>query len=117
MVLVAGHLGANITHGEKFLLAPLLSDDRPPLVALDDALVYAHVVQPILEEKCVSCHNPQKAKGELIMTTTELFAKGRQEWHTLGHHQSRSRFASKSGAFAARRQEAHAPARQGATVR
>ncbi len=76
VLLVAGHLGANITHGEEFLLAPLMSNDQAPLVAMDDALVYAHVVQPILEEKCVSCHNPQKAKGELIMTTTELFAKG-----------------------------------------
>ncbi len=76
VVLVAGHLGAIVTHGDEFLLGPLMSDDQAPLVALDDALVYAHVVQPILEEKCVSCHNPQKAKGELIMTTTELFAKG-----------------------------------------
>ncbi len=76
VVLVAGHLGAIVTHGEKFLLAPLMSDEQFPLVAMDDALVYAHVVQPILEEKCVGCHNPQKAKNELIMTTAELFAKG-----------------------------------------
>jgi len=76
VLLVAGHLGANITHGEDFLLAPLRSNEQAPLVAMDDALVYAHVVQPILEEKCMSCHNPQKAKNELIMTTTELFAKG-----------------------------------------
>ena len=76
VLLVAGHLGANITHGEDFLLAPLRSIEQAPLVAMDDALVYAHVVQPILEEKCMSCHNPQKAKNELIMTTTELFAKG-----------------------------------------
>lgn len=76
VLLVAGHLGANITHGAEFLLAPIMSEQQAPLVAMDDALVYAHVVQPILEEKCVSCHNPQKAKGELIMTTAELLAKG-----------------------------------------
>ena len=51
VLLAAGHLGANITHGEEFLLAPLRSDDQAPLVAMEDALVYAHVVQPILEEK------------------------------------------------------------------
>ncbi len=76
VLLVAGHLGALVTHGEEFLLAPLMSEEQVPLVAMDDALVYAHVVQPILEQKCVSCHNPQKAKNELIMTSAELLAKG-----------------------------------------
>lgn len=76
ILLVAGHLGANITHGEEFLLAPIQSIDDAPVVAMEDALVYEHVVQPILQEKCMTCHNPQKAKGELVMTTTELLAKG-----------------------------------------
>lgn len=76
ILLFAGHLGANITHGEEFLLAPIRSDEGAPAVAMDEALVFAHVVQPILKEKCVSCHNSQKAKGELLMTTAELLAKG-----------------------------------------
>jgi uncharacterized membrane protein len=76
ILLFAGHLGANITHGEEFLLAPIRSDEGTPAVAMDEALVFAHVVQPILKEKCVSCHNSQKAKGELLMTTAELLAKG-----------------------------------------
>ena len=76
VLLVAGHLGAIVTHGEEFLLAPIMAERQMPLVAMEDALVFAHVVQPILEEKCVGCHNPQKAKGELIMTTAELLAKG-----------------------------------------
>jgi hypothetical protein len=85
VLLFAGHLGANITHGEEFLLAPIMSDQGTPTVAMDDALVFAHVVQPILKEKCMSCHNPQKAKGELIMTTAELLARGGKEgvpWDT-----------------------------------
>lgn len=76
VLLFAGHLGANITHGEEFLLAPIRSDQGTPPVAMEEALVFAHVVQPILKEKCMGCHNPQKAKGELVMTTTELLAKG-----------------------------------------
>ena len=85
VLLFAGHLGANITHGEEFLLAPIMSDQGTPTVAMDEALVFAHVVQPILKEKCMGCHNPQKAKGELIMTTAELLAKGGKEgvpWDT-----------------------------------
>ncbi len=85
VLLFAGHLGANITHGEEFLLAPMMSDQGTPVVAMDDALVFAHVVQPILKEKCMGCHNPQKAKGELIMTTAELLAKGGKDgvlWDT-----------------------------------
>ncbi|MPR36343.1 FN3 associated domain-containing protein [Salmonirosea aquatica] len=85
VLLFAGHLGANITHGEEFLLAPIMSDQGTPAVAMDDALVFAHVVQPILKEKCMGCHNPQKAKGELIMSTAELLAKGGKEgvpWDT-----------------------------------
>ncbi|MBU1821513.1 MAG: hypothetical protein KKG00_08390, partial [Bacteroidetes bacterium] len=76
VLLFTGHLGSSITHGEEFLLAPVLSDQQPTLVAFDEALVYEHVVWPILEEKCVGCHNPQKSKGELIMTTADLLAKG-----------------------------------------
>ncbi len=76
VLLFAGHLGANITHGEEFLLAPIRSDEGAPAVAMDEALVFAHVVQPILKEKCMGCHNSQKAKGELLMTTAELLAKG-----------------------------------------
>ncbi len=76
VMLFAGHLGGNITHGEEFLLAPITTDEPQQMVAMDDALVYAHVVEPILEEKCFGCHNPQKAKGELIMTTQQMLVKG-----------------------------------------
>lgn len=85
VLLFAGHLGANITHGEEFLLAPISSDQGTPIVAMDEAMVFAHVVQPIMKEKCMGCHNPQKAKGELIMTTAELLAKGGKDgvlWDT-----------------------------------
>lgn len=75
-LLFAGHLGANITHGEEFLLAPVRPDPSEQQISLDDALVFEHVVQPILKEKCIGCHNPQKAKGELVMTTAALFVKG-----------------------------------------
>ena len=75
MIVLTGHQGANITHGENFLLAPLHSDEKPA-VLLEDAVVYTHMVKPILQEKCISCHNQQKAKGELWMETEASLLKG-----------------------------------------
>ena len=75
-IVLAGHQGAGITHGQNFLLAPLLPEKHQPSVAIEDAMVFTHLVQPVLEAKCVGCHNSKKAKGELIMETPELLLKG-----------------------------------------
>lgn len=75
-IIITGHEGANITHGENFLLAPVFQPEAPKPVLLEDAVVYTHMVKPILDAKCVSCHNQQKAKGELVMETPALLLKG-----------------------------------------
>ena len=76
IVVIVAHLGANITHGEDFVFAPLQSDKQKPEVSFDQALVFADVIQPILDAKCVTCHNTKKSKGELIMETMEDLLKG-----------------------------------------
>jgi hypothetical protein len=43
---------------------------------LEDAIVFNDLVKPILQTKCMSCHNNKKAKGDLIMETEELLLKG-----------------------------------------
>ena len=75
-VLLAGDWGAGITHGENFLLAPVMKDDAKPTVLFEDALIFRDMVKPILEAKCINCHNEKKAKGELVMTTEEMLLKG-----------------------------------------
>lgn len=67
---VAGHYGGNLTHGEDYLTAawPFGKKQAPAAAAyknIDDAKVYEHLVQPILEQKCYTCHNEQKLKGGL----------------------------------------------------
>lgn len=37
---------------------------------------YAAVLAPIFEKKCVSCHKPEKKKGELLMTSYEALLEG-----------------------------------------
>jgi uncharacterized membrane protein len=76
LIIVTGHLGASITHGEGFLLAPVNNTTPEETIALEDAEVYKHMVRPILEQKCMGCHNSKKAKGELVMETEALLLKG-----------------------------------------
>jgi uncharacterized membrane protein len=76
ILVVAGHAGASITHGDNFLLAPVIKEKikkRPPLA---EAVVYDDMVYPILESRCLSCHNSTKAKGELVMETKQLLVRG-----------------------------------------
>ena len=76
LISFAGHQGAGITHGQNFLLAPMLPEKRKPVISPEEAIVFEHMVKPILETKCQSCHNSKKAKGELVMETEELLLKG-----------------------------------------
>ncbi len=75
-IVMAGHQGANITHGEDFLTAPLQSKAVAAKVSVEEAVVFNDLVKPILEKKCLSCHNSQKSKGELLMETPEQLLKG-----------------------------------------
>jgi uncharacterized membrane protein len=75
VIIVTGHFGANLTHGEDFLLAPI-KEKEVDLVALEDAEVFEHLVQPILEAKCIACHKEGKVKGELRMDVLAGLQKG-----------------------------------------
>ena len=85
IIVWAGHLGGDITHGENFVLAPVTPSHIKPQVGFNDAFIYADLVEPILESKCMGCHNSKKAKGELVMETKELLIKGGKDgklWDT-----------------------------------
>jgi uncharacterized membrane protein len=77
LLIIGGHLGGNLTHGEDFLISPIpVSTETENKVAIEDAKVYDELVQPVLQQKCYSCHNAEKSKGNLQMQTKELLAKG-----------------------------------------
>ncbi|HRP55629.1 c-type cytochrome domain-containing protein [Agriterribacter sp.] len=75
-LILAGHFGASLTHGEDFILQPLAVYYEAPPVPIDKAIVFDHVVRPIFEKKCMSCHNPDKLKGELILADSASIVKG-----------------------------------------
>jgi uncharacterized membrane protein len=76
LIIFTGHQGAGITHGQNFLLAPIMPEKKQLAVSPDEAVVFTNMVAPILKAKCEGCHNSKKAKGELVMETEELLLKG-----------------------------------------
>ncbi len=91
MLLVTGHLGGELTHGEEYFtevlpdgLKELLGKNDPgeakPIV-LDrehwqSAPFYQEVIHPILQQHCNSCHNPKSQKGKLVLSSPDLIDKG-----------------------------------------
>ncbi|MFZ6009783.1 MAG: c-type cytochrome domain-containing protein [Bacteroidota bacterium] len=75
-LILAGHFGAELTHGQDFLLAPVMPEKIVRQVSLQEAMIYQDIIAPIIDQKCVSCHNPEKAKGNLILTSEEGWKKG-----------------------------------------
>ncbi|MBV7531072.1 c-type cytochrome domain-containing protein [Chitinophaga sp. sic0106] len=74
LVILTGHFGADLTHGANFVLTPVMPQNPP--VAFDKALVYEHLVKPILQEKCMNCHQTGKAKGGLSMELPKQLLTG-----------------------------------------
>ncbi|NNG10718.1 MAG: hypothetical protein HKM92_11135, partial [Arenibacter sp.] len=75
LIGITGHYGGSMTHGEDYLF----TDTRIKKVVIEDvdkAQVYADIVQPIFDTKCVGCHNPSKIKGGLLMDTKENLLAG-----------------------------------------
>jgi uncharacterized membrane protein/mono/diheme cytochrome c family protein len=75
LIVLTGHFGAALTHGENYLLAPLQLEKKPQ-ANKDSLTIFTAAISPVLEKKCTSCHNPNKKKGELILTDQENILKG-----------------------------------------
>jgi uncharacterized membrane protein/mono/diheme cytochrome c family protein len=82
LIIITGHLGGTLTHGEGYLTNSLFAEEeaatakRKPLPNVQEAMAYQEVVQPLLQSKCYGCHNANKKKGGLQMDKPELLMKG-----------------------------------------
>ena len=89
---VASHNGASITHGKDYLFEyapnpvreafgyePKEPEEEKEAKPLEEQVVYADLVQPILNKRCVQCHKEGKSKGKLRMDTFEMLVKGGRE--------------------------------------
>jgi len=93
LMVITGHLGGSLTHGEDYLSEAWNSEtvqsdepaSRKQIVNIDSALVYSDIIQPLLQEKCYSCHGKGKRKGGLKMDKEETLMKGGKDGIVLVH--------------------------------
>jgi uncharacterized membrane protein len=76
MIVATGHYGGTLTHGEDYLSFNNKSQKINKAVFSIDTTLFAGGIQPILNEKCISCHNSNKSKGGLNMQDLEHILKG-----------------------------------------
>lgn len=89
LLVVAGHFGGSLTYGSDYFVryAPaslrslFTSQPKAPSpqtnhLDLAATPAFTGVVQPLLQQNCVSCHGPDKSKGGLRLDSVEAVLKG-----------------------------------------
>ncbi|MCG2616948.1 hypothetical protein LZZ85_21805 [Terrimonas sp. NA20] len=91
LLILTGHLGGNMTHGEDYLTAGMpqpfagwlgieekkdSSVAPKPITDVNEAVLYTDIIQPIFSAKCYDCHSSKKVKGSLRMDEEKLLFKG-----------------------------------------
>ena len=81
LVMITGHLGGSLTHGSDYLTEGLNKEDKKevvmkPIPNIQEAALYADVVQPLLQAKCYNCHGANKQKGKLRLDQQQFILKG-----------------------------------------
>ncbi len=78
LLVITGHLGGSITHGEDYLSfkEKTIKIKRKEIANIQEEKVFDSVILPILEEKCFSCHSSKKQKGELRLDSKQFILKG-----------------------------------------
>jgi len=89
VLFVVGHFGGSITHGADYLALDLSAGNKEIKKALSidsvSALppekqaqvnMYEGLIYPLLDAKCIQCHNSEKKKGNLQLTSIDLILKG-----------------------------------------
>ena len=76
LLSATGHYGGSITHGKDFLTKRIEKKEAKTVSDIQEAHIFNDIVMPIFERKCVSCHNPEKSKGDLLFHNLEGWQKG-----------------------------------------
>lgn len=93
LLLAAGHHGGNLTHGSDYLTQYMPEPIRTlagvpprqkelkfePITDVNQAMVYQQIVNPILQTRCVQCHNAEKSKADLRLDTPDMIKKGSED--------------------------------------
>lgn len=89
LVILTGHLGGSLTHGEGYLTGSSSGEKQSeeitfkPIPDIQQAVVYKDIVQPILQARCYNCHGPNKQKGKLRLDDPSFITKGGKHGKTI----------------------------------
>ncbi|MEO6330842.1 MAG: c-type cytochrome domain-containing protein [Ginsengibacter sp.] len=82
LLIITGHLGGSLTHGPDYLTTSW-TNSSDSLIAvkkiipnIQEANVYADVIQPLLQTRCYSCHGEKKQKNNLRLDNPQWIIKG-----------------------------------------
>lgn len=83
LILITGHFGGTLTHGEGFLTKGFsqgtkdsAASPKKTIANMQEAVVFTDIIQPILMDKCGGCHGSAKQKGGLRLDAPEWILKG-----------------------------------------
>jgi mono/diheme cytochrome c family protein len=85
LVSFTGYRGGQLSQGENHLTEAMppslrrligLSANQAPLPKADPATFYGASIEPIFTASCISCHGPDKQKGELRLDTYAALMRG-----------------------------------------
>src|SRR4030095_10994029 len=89
LIIITGHLGGSLTHGSDYLTKGFSGKDSvaekeiKPIADVQEANVYAEIIQPIFESKCYGCHNKSKKKGKLRLDEPSFILKGGKDGEVI----------------------------------
>jgi uncharacterized membrane protein len=102
LISLTGHLGGNLTHGPTYLVeyGPdiFMDDSQESNVRLremnpDSLMIYADIIQPLIQYRCLACHNSEENFGGLILETySDLFKEAAHEIPVVAGSPDRSEF-------------------------
>ena len=87
LLTITGHNGGSLTHGKDYLKLPDFEKEIS-IVSYDSIHVFNQVISPILDSKCVKCHNTGKSKGNLMLSSIDKILIGGEKGQIIKSNSS-----------------------------
>jgi mono/diheme cytochrome c family protein len=85
LIIITGHYGGSLTHGEDYITASMTSatGNKKVIANVNEVAVYKDIIEPILATKCYSCHGSSKQKGKLRLDLPNYIIEGGEDGKVL----------------------------------
>ena len=93
LLTITGHNGGSLTHGKDYLKLPEFQE-TVMLASYDSVHVFNDVISPIIDTKCVKCHNMSKSKGGLMLaSSSDILLGGENGQIIFANNSSKSKLS------------------------